>query len=191
VIKKIKNKWLLILLVLVIAPAFFYLNFRIQGKSFIKDDNLKLEAFLQTNNKRGGSFECKYSHVYDGSYNRRPNSHQYVRVKFEKGTLLISGSERSVMDAWALPFKYVFDEKTKTLKSEGVVKYYLMNKRKIIIGENPESHVGPIRTSIKDMPYKLEIKFEDYPFYLGYFYVRFEATSDDGNLNVGISCPSR
>jgi len=63
-----------------------------------------------------------------------------------------------------------------------------VNKRKIIIGDNPESHVGPIRTPIKDMPYKLQIKFEYYPMFLDHFYVDVRSTSEDGDLNVGISC---
>jgi len=184
---KIK-KWSVFILIILTLCYLIISILRPQNKNLSIADNLKLEAFLQANNKRGGSFECKYNHVYDGSYNRRSNSQQFVRVQFENGTLLISGSERSVMDAWGLPFKYVFDAKTKTLKSEGVVKYYLVNKRKIIIGDNPESHVGPIRTPIKDMPYKLQIKFEYYPMFLDHFYVDVRSTSEDGDLNVGISC---
>lgn len=161
---------------------------RNQNNEISGNDNLKLESFIKDNNRRGGFYYCKYDDVYDGSYNRRPNSQQYVRLQFGNGTILISGSERSVMDAWDLPFKYVFDEKSKILKSEGVVKYYILNNRKIIIGENPESHVGPIRTPIKNMPYQLTIKFDNYPIYLDYFYVDINATSDDGNLKIGLSC---
>lgn len=187
--RKIKlKKWSLIVLVILIGFSLVVLKLNTKNKSFPQDENLKLEAFLQANNKKGGSFECKYNHIYDGSYNRRPNSQQYVRVQFKNGTILISGSERSAIDAWDLPFKYTFNEKTKTLKSEGVVKYYLVNKRKIIIGDDPESHVGPIRTPIKNMSYQLQIKFEFYPIYLDHFYVDIKAKSNDGDLKVGIFC---
>lgn len=182
------KKWLIFGLLLFAIFSLIIFKHKIQTPDIANNDNLKLEAFLQSNHKKGGIFDCKYNHIYDGTYNRQPNSQQYVRLQFKNGTLLISGSERSVMDAWDLPFNYVFDENTKTLKSEGIVKYYLVNKRKIIIGNNPESHVGPIRTPIKDMSYKLQIKFEYYPMFLDHFYVDVRATSEDGDLNVGISC---
>ncbi len=179
---------LLLILIGLIVIVLFIFKASNRSKEISGNDNLKLESFIKDNNRRGGFYYCKYDHVYDGFYNRRPNSQQYVRLQFGNGTILISGSERSVMDAWDLPFKYVFDEKSKILKSEGVVKYYIVNNRKIIIGENPESHVGPIRTPIKNMPYQLTIKFDNYPIYLDYFYVDINATSDDGNLKIGLSC---
>ena len=82
----------------------------------------------------------------------------------------------------------MFDEKKKTLKSEGSLKYYIVNKRKIIIEENAEQHVGPIRTPVKDMPYQLEILFEGYPSFLINFYVNFEAKSEDGDMKISLSC---
>ena len=59
---------------------------------------------------------------------------------------------------------------------------------KIIIEENAEQHVGPIRTPIKDMPYKLEIIFEGYPEFLNNFYVNLEAKSEDGDMKMSLSC---
>jgi hypothetical protein len=159
-----------------------------KDKEISGSDNLKLESFLQDNNRKRDFFYCKYRYVIDGSYRKIPNSQQYVDVQFKNGTILVSGSERSVLDAWGLPFNYQFDEKTKILKSEGVVKYYIVNKRKIIIGQDPENHVGPIRTSIKEMPYQLTIKFDTYPIYIDSFIVDINATSDDGNLEISLSC---
>lgn len=184
-VQRIK-KWFVLTALIVLSISVLYL--KSQTKRLPEDSNLKLETFLHENGKKGGIFQCKYSHVYDGPYKAIPNNHQYVRLQFKNGTLLISGSERSVMDAWDLPFKYTFDEKTKTIKSEGVVKYYLVNNRKIIIGDNPENHVGPIRSSIKNMAYQLQIKFEFYPVYVNHFNVDIKAKSDDGDLTVGISC---
>jgi hypothetical protein len=161
---------------------------RNQHNEISKNDNLKLESFLKANNKKGGFFYCKYSYVIDGSYRKIPNYQQWVSVEFKNEALLISGSERSVIDAWNLPFKYIFDEKTKILKSEGAVKYYLVNNRKIILGEDPENHVGPIRTPIKDMKYQLKIKFETYPIYLNFFDVDLDAIYEGGNLKIGLSC---
>ena len=184
--KKIITLPFIFIALITIGLALFKLNNKDMEVSI--NDNLKLEGFIKDNNRRGNFYYCKYNHVYDGSYNRRPNSQQYVHLQFKNETILISGSERSVMDAWGLPFKYIFDEKTKMLKSEGIVKYYIVNKRKIIVGENPESHVGPIRTSIKDMKYQLKIKFETYPIYLDSFYVDIDATSNDGDLKIGLSC---
>lgn len=169
-----------------IGLVLFKLNNK--DKEISKNDNLKLENFLQTNKKKGNSYYCKYSYVIDDSYRKIPNFQQWVDVQFKNETILISGSEKSVIDSWNLPFKYAFDEKTKLLTSKGVVKYYVVNKRKIIIGDDAKMHVGPIRTPIKDMFYQLKIKFETYPIYLENFHVYLDATSDDGNLKIVLFC---
>jgi hypothetical protein len=186
----IKKITILLILLCLIALGLVILKSNNLNNGISKNDNVKLESFLQDNNRQRDFFYCKYSYVIDGSYRKIPNFQQYVHVKFKNGTILVSGSERSVLDAWGLPFKYQFDEKTKILKSEGVMKYYILNKRKIIIGEDPEIHLGPIRTPIKEMPYLLKIKFENYPIYLGLFYAYLDATSKDGNLKIGLSCKS-
>ena len=186
----IKKITILLILLCLIALGLVILKSNNLNNGISKNDNVKLESFLQDNNRKRDFFYCKYRYVIDGSYRKIPNSQQYVDVQFKNGTILVSGSERSVLDAWGLPFNYQFDEKTKILKSEGVMKYYIANKRKIIIGQDPENHVGPIRTSIKEMPYQLTIKFDTYPIYLDSFYVDIDATSKDGNLKIGLSCKS-
>jgi len=161
---------------------------RNQNNEISKNDNLKLEKFLKDNKRKGDFYYCKYNYVIDGSYRKIPNTQQYIDLEFKNETLLISGSERSVIDAWNLPFKYVFDEKSKLLTSKGKVKYYEVNKRKIIIGEDYENHVGPVRSDIKDMFYELKIKFETYPIYLDFFNVDLDAKYKDGILKIGLSC---
>jgi hypothetical protein len=186
--KRKLTEWLLAISITILVFMLVFLNSNQENKEKLTNDNLKLENYLKNNSKKGNSYYCKYNHVYDGSYNRKPNSQQYIYLKIEHGILLLSGSERSVIDAWNLPFKYIFDEKSKLLTSKGIVKYYIENNRKIIIGNNPENHVGPIRSPIKNMPYELSINFEHYPMYLDYFYVDLDAISEDGNLKIRLSC---
>ena len=185
-IKKITTLSLVLVTSVAISLIVFKLNNHTQ--QILKNDNLKLEAFLKDNNRRGNGYYCKYSYVIDDSYRKIPNFQQWVHVKFENGTLLMTGSERSAIDAGNLPFKYVFDEKTKLLISKGIVRYYLANKRKVIIGEDPAMYVGPIPTPIKDMNYQLTIKFDHYPMYLDHFDVYLDATSDDGIFKIELSC---
>jgi hypothetical protein len=162
--------------------------YKFNTQNIIKNDNFHLEKFLLKNSKDDNRFYCKYRHIIENDKYRVPNSQQYVYVTIKNDLIFVSGSERSAFDVLSLPLKYVFDEKNKTLKSEGSLKYYIVNKRKIIIEENAEQHVGPIRTPIKDMPYQLEILFEGYPLFLINFYVNFETKSEDGDMKMSLSC---
>jgi len=180
------KKYFLIGILLVAALALF--EYKFKSQNIAKNENLHLENFLLNNSKEDNRFYCKYRHIIENNKYRVPNSQQYVYVTIKNDLIFFSGSERSAFDVWSLPLKYVFDEKKKTLKSEGSLKYYIVNKRKIIIEENAEQHVGPIRTPVKDMPYQLEILFEGYPSFLINFYVNFEAKSEDGDMKISLSC---
>ena len=180
------KKYFLIGILLVTALSLF--EYKFKSQNIAKNENLLLENFLFKNSKGDSRFYCKYRNIIENNKYRVPNSQQYVYVTIKNDAIFISGSERSAFDVWSLPLKYVFNERNKTLKSEGSLKYYIVNKRKIIIEENAEQHVGPIRTPIKDMPYKLEIIFEGYPEFLNNFYVNLEAKSEDGDMKMSLSC---